>query len=50
VATPIVALTAYAREEDREQCLNAGMDGHLVKPYRESNLIEAINKACKQRN
>lgn len=50
VAVPIVALTAYAREEDREQCLKAGMDGHLVKPYRENNLIEAINEACKPRN
>ena len=28
----IVALTASVLDEDREQCLEAGMDGHLTKP------------------
>ncbi|MDG5468209.1 ATP-binding protein [Deltaproteobacteria bacterium IMCC39524] len=42
VMTPIVALTAYAREEDEELCLEAGMNGFLSKPFRQSELKEVL--------
>jgi CheY-like chemotaxis protein len=42
---PILALTANAREEDRQRCLAAGCDGHLAKPVSRQALIEAVMAA-----
>jgi signal transduction histidine kinase/CheY-like chemotaxis protein len=39
---PILALTANARREDYEECLVAGMDGHLSKPFDRQDLDEAV--------
>ena len=41
--SPIVALTAHALNEEIKRCLDAGCDGHLAKPVRKQQLIEAIN-------
>lgn len=41
---PIIALTAHALREFREQCEDAGMNDFLTKPIRAAELIEMIQK------
>jgi PAS domain S-box-containing protein len=42
---PIVALTAHAMQKDKQQCLEAGMDGYAVKPFQEKDIFRAIQLA-----
>ena len=39
---PIIAMTAHAREEDKQQCLAAGMNLHIAKPISLNALRESI--------
>ncbi len=41
-ALPIIALTANARREDAEECLAAGMNRHLAKPFDREDLADAL--------
>ena len=41
---PILALTANARRENYLECMAAGMDGHLSKPFDRQDMEEAIAK------
>lgn len=41
--TPIIALTANTITEEREKCLNVGMDEFLSKPIATHKLAEFLN-------
>ncbi len=44
LTTPIIGLSANALEEKKSECLAAGMNGYISKPFEEDTLIETISK------
>ncbi len=42
---PILAMTANAFEEDRQEALRCGMNGHIAKPIDIDKLFETLNQA-----
>jgi CheY-like chemotaxis protein len=45
---PAIALTAYARPEDRDDALRAGFESHLAKPVEPSQLIAVVANAARR--
>jgi len=45
--TPIIAMTAGARLEDRERCLAEGMDRYLSKPVSKDALLSMVARSVK---
>jgi len=43
--TPIIAMTAGARREDRETCLAEGMDSYLSKPVGKDALLALVARS-----
>ena len=41
---PIIALTANALAEDRERCIDAGMDDFVAKPFRKEDLVAVLER------
>jgi CheY-like chemotaxis protein/anti-sigma regulatory factor (Ser/Thr protein kinase) len=44
LSIPIIALTAFAFEEDKQRFIAAGMNGYLSKPFKEIELAAMISK------
>jgi signal transduction histidine kinase/ActR/RegA family two-component response regulator len=44
---PIIAMSANAYEEDVRDCLAAGMDGHIAKPFDPAELLRVLHKHIK---
>jgi len=41
--TPIIALTANTLDNDKDKCLNAGMNDYIVKPFTAQDLYRVID-------
>jgi|AntAceMinimDraft_15_1070371.scaffolds.fasta_scaffold04585_5 CheY-like chemotaxis protein len=42
--TPIIAVTAFVLENDKENCFNAGMNEFIAKPFKAEDLVEIMSK------
>jgi signal transduction histidine kinase/CheY-like chemotaxis protein len=42
--TPIIAMTAHLSSKDRENCMEAGMNDYISKPFSEKELYEVLTK------
>lgn len=47
-ALTVVALTAFARQEERERFLRAGFDGYLSKPINIREFPEQVRQFCER--
>jgi two-component system, cell cycle response regulator DivK len=45
-AIPVVALTAFAMDRDRERLLEAGFDGYLAKPIDVKTFADQVRRYC----
>ncbi|WP_139842687.1 response regulator, partial [Janthinobacterium sp. GW458P] len=44
VRTPVIALTAGVTDDDRQRCMDAGMDDYLSKPFTAAQLRELVEQ------
>ena len=47
---PIIALSANAREQDKQMSMESGMDSHVAKPFDIAHLISTINEHISKNN
>ena len=49
-AIPAIALTAYARAEDRVRALEAGFDDHIAKPAEPASLLASVSSLAQAKS
>ncbi|MGH8672956.1 MAG: ATP-binding protein, partial [Burkholderiales bacterium] len=47
---PIIAITSHAMSDERQRCLDAGMQDHITKPIDPEALYRALAAWCKPKN
>jgi CheY-like chemotaxis protein len=47
--TPAIALTAFARSEDRRRAMLAGFDMHVAKPVEPGELIAMVARLARRK-
>lgn len=45
---PVIAITAYAMDSDREDILRGGFDGYISKPFNIFSFVDEINQVVSQ--
>jgi len=48
-ALPIIAITSFAMSEDKQKCLDAGVDDYMSKPLKLKKLVENIENLLSKR-
>jgi CheY-like chemotaxis protein len=46
---PVVAMSGFVSESDRQRTREAGFQAHLAKPFDEATLVRAVNSVLGQR-
>jgi len=46
---PIIAMTANAMADDRQRCLDSGMQDYVSKPISKKDLFQVVEKGSKSR-
>jgi two-component system cell cycle response regulator DivK len=47
-SVPCVAVTAFAADVDRERAFAAGFDAYVAKPFRSTELLEAVRRLLRE--
>jgi len=50
VHPPVVAMSGFVSEADRQRTREAGFKAHLAKPFDEATLVRAVNSVLSQRS
>jgi two-component system, cell cycle response regulator DivK len=45
---PVIALTAFAMQDERQRFRSAGFDGYLAKPINIRELLEVVGEVCER--